>query len=60
MGSAKMFFDTILPFGLAAGVSQEAIRVLNGTVVSVDVTSDSLDGALRDFGLLSLIKLVRD
>lgn len=59
MGSAKMFFDTILSFGSAAGVSQEAI-VLDEAVVSVASTSDSLDGALRVFGLLSLIKLVRD
>lgn len=30
-----MFLDTILSFGVAAGVSEEAICVLNGTVVSV-------------------------
>lgn len=55
-----MFFDTILSFGIAAGVSQEAVRVLNGTVVAVAGTSGSLDGALEVFGLLSLFKLVLD
>lgn len=60
MGSAKMFFDTILFFGLAAGVSQEAIRVLNGTVVSVAGASDGLDEVLEAFVLLLFIKLVRD
>lgn len=55
-----MFFDTILSFGVGSGVSQEAIRVLDGTVVSVAGNSDSLDVAVGVFGLLSLFKLVFD
>lgn len=59
MGSAKMFFDTILSFGVATGVSQkDAVCVLDGTVVSVAGDSDSVDEALGVFGLLSLFKLV--
>jgi hypothetical protein len=58
MGSAKIFFDTILSFGVAAGVSQEAILVLNEIVASVAGNSDNLDVALDVFGLLSPFNLV--